>query len=289
MNAVRVEVVLLLFVIAVTFAGETNTLPTVITVDGVIYSNVTWRTVTPSTVSIFHQTGVASLPLEQLPTELQHRFGYDPKTAAAYRAEELAATQQRLADERARQQLRRQREAEAEEAARKEEEAREQTARDEQARVQLAAAQKASAGVELIPVLTVAGAITTLDTGGYAAQVVLSNQTTVCAHFDEGGKRFLADVARRYADWQAQQNSAGQQLQVAAQPGAILLYGGRGAVRIPGGGFGVTYTTGGPPPASGSPPVANIFGLREESSACFSLKGNREAGETDGIKLYVWQ
>jgi hypothetical protein len=69
-------------------------LPTTITVDNIIYSNVTWRTVTPATVSIFHATGVASIPLEKLPPELQERFGYDPQKAADYRAQELAAAEQ---------------------------------------------------------------------------------------------------------------------------------------------------------------------------------------------------
>src|SRR6266849_4827729 len=55
-----------------------------LTVDGIIYSNVTFRTVTPTTVSIYHQTGVATIPLEKLPPELQKRFGYTPEKAAAW-------------------------------------------------------------------------------------------------------------------------------------------------------------------------------------------------------------
>jgi hypothetical protein len=79
-------------------AGDTNTLPGTITVDGITYSNVTWRTVTPATVSIFHQTGVASIPLEKLPSDLQRRFGYDPVKAVQYRAAEQTE-RQKLADE----------------------------------------------------------------------------------------------------------------------------------------------------------------------------------------------
>ncbi len=60
-------------------------LPTTITVDGIIYSNVTFGTVTPTTVSVFHKTGVAGVPLEELPPELQEYFGYDPQKAADYR------------------------------------------------------------------------------------------------------------------------------------------------------------------------------------------------------------
>jgi hypothetical protein len=84
MKAFRLAVLLVVSAVVASFAGETNTLPTTITVDGITYSNVIWRTVTPATVSIFHQTGVASIPLEKLPPELQKRFGYDPQKAREY-------------------------------------------------------------------------------------------------------------------------------------------------------------------------------------------------------------
>jgi hypothetical protein len=91
MKASRVAVLLLVFVVAASFAGETNTLPSTIIIDGITYSNVTWRTVTPATVTIFHQTGVASIPLEKLPPELQKKFGYDPVKAAEQQKREAAA------------------------------------------------------------------------------------------------------------------------------------------------------------------------------------------------------
>jgi von Hippel-Lindau disease tumor suppressor protein len=53
-----------------------------ITIDGVIYENYHWGTITPTGITIFHQAGVATIPLEKLPPDLQERFGYDPKTAA---------------------------------------------------------------------------------------------------------------------------------------------------------------------------------------------------------------
>ncbi len=93
MNVLRAVVLLFMLALAASFAGETNTLPSTITVGGTTYSNVTWRTVTPATVSIFHQTGVASIPLEKLPPELQKRFGYDPQKAADYRAVEAVQLQ----------------------------------------------------------------------------------------------------------------------------------------------------------------------------------------------------
>lgn len=87
-----------LLVVTAVRAAETNTLPTTITVDGITYSNITWRTVTPATVSIFHQTGVASIPLEKLPPELQTKFGYDPVKAADWQKREATADVARRAD-----------------------------------------------------------------------------------------------------------------------------------------------------------------------------------------------
>lgn len=66
-------------------------LPTTLTLDGVTYEQVQWTNATPSTVTIFHKTGVATIQLEKLPPELRKRFGYDPKKAAEYRAAEIAA------------------------------------------------------------------------------------------------------------------------------------------------------------------------------------------------------
>jgi hypothetical protein len=87
----RFTVLLFTSVVTASFAGETNTLPTAITVDGHTYSNVTWRTVTPATVSIIHTTGAATIPLEKLPAELRSRFGYDEAKARQYRQTQIAA------------------------------------------------------------------------------------------------------------------------------------------------------------------------------------------------------
>lgn len=288
MKAVRVAVLLLGLAVAASFAGETNTLPTTITVDGITYSNVTWRTVTPATVTIFHETGVASIPLEELPPELQQRFGYEPQKATAYRAQESVAIQQRMADIQARERLRQQREAEALEAARKQQEAQEELAREQQLANQRASANN---NVEVIQVFRVDGAINPLPTGGYVAQLALTNQTIVCAHFDEDGRRYLEDASRKYAEWNARQDPLEQQLQVAAQPGTIMLYGGKGGVRVLGGNYGLTYTTGGSPPPSapGPQPVFAIFAVREQNSSCYFLKGSQEITQAGGSKWYSWQ
>lgn len=88
MKIFRVAFLLFAIVVLAANADETNL---TLTVDGITYSNVVWRTTTPATVSIFHKSGAASIPLEKLPPDLQKRFGYDPKKAADYRAAELAA------------------------------------------------------------------------------------------------------------------------------------------------------------------------------------------------------
>ena len=67
-------------------ADETNALPASIRIDGTTYEDVRWGTVTPATVTIFHKTGVATFPLEMLPSNLQKELGYDPQKAADYRA-----------------------------------------------------------------------------------------------------------------------------------------------------------------------------------------------------------
>jgi hypothetical protein len=284
MNHLRVCLLLFVFgVVVAVRAEDTNTLPTTITVDGITYSNVTWHTVTPATVSIFHATGVASIPLEKLPPELQQRFGYDPQKAAAYQAQELAVAQRHLLEIQARERLRQQHEAEALAAALKQQQAQEELARE-----RLAASQKASVNVEVIQVLHVDGAINPLATGGYVAELALTNQSIVCAHFDEDGRRFLEDASRKYAEWNAQQNPLEQQLQVQAQPGTIMLYGGKSGVRVLGGGF--AYTMGGSQPVpAASAPVFAIYAVREENSSCYTLKGSQENSQAGGSKQYSWQ
>ncbi|HTS18970.1 MAG TPA: hypothetical protein VMP11_15460 [Verrucomicrobiae bacterium] len=84
MNAFQLCMLCCTLSVATAFADEPDALPKIVTVDGVTYSNVSWRTVTPGTVTIFHQTGVASIQLAKLPSELRQHFGYDPQKAADY-------------------------------------------------------------------------------------------------------------------------------------------------------------------------------------------------------------
>ena len=79
MNVSRIVVLLFAVGIIAAHADETNL---TLTVGGVTYSNVTFGTVTPATVKIFHSSGIVRLPLAKLPPDLQQRFGYDPAQAA---------------------------------------------------------------------------------------------------------------------------------------------------------------------------------------------------------------
>jgi hypothetical protein len=59
-----------------------NVAPRTITIDGTTYEEVRWGRLTPSAVTIFHKSGVASIPLWKLPPDLQKQFGYDSRKAA---------------------------------------------------------------------------------------------------------------------------------------------------------------------------------------------------------------
>jgi len=87
------------------FADDTNTLPAKITVDGVTYEDVRWGTATPSAVTIFHKTGIASVPLAKLPPDLQKQLGYDSAKAEAFITEERKLAAHQAERERKRKEL----------------------------------------------------------------------------------------------------------------------------------------------------------------------------------------
>ena len=78
-----------------------NALPASITIDGHTYENVRWVRTTAADAIIYHSTGVATIPLEKLPPELQKHFGYDPAKAVAWR---VAEQQRAIAAEQAQRQ-----------------------------------------------------------------------------------------------------------------------------------------------------------------------------------------
>ncbi len=61
--------------------AEGPALPSTITIDGVKYEDVQWGNVTLTTITLRHKTGIATVPLNKLPAELQRRLGYDPHKA----------------------------------------------------------------------------------------------------------------------------------------------------------------------------------------------------------------
>lgn len=83
---------ILFFAAAVLAACADETNPT-LTVDGVTYSNVTFGTVTPPSVSIIHSTGIARVPLKSLPPEIQKQLGYDPEKMQADAAKAKATAE----------------------------------------------------------------------------------------------------------------------------------------------------------------------------------------------------
>jgi len=120
MNPLRVCILILVFAVIAARAEETNTpttagatsnavpsgvtsnvAPSTITIDGTTYQDVRWGRLTPSTVTIFHRTGIATMPLWKLPPDLQKQFSYDAEKATAFqdaqrKAAGRAAVQARL-------------------------------------------------------------------------------------------------------------------------------------------------------------------------------------------------
>jgi hypothetical protein len=88
MKIFRAAFLLVATVVLAANADETNF---TLTIEGITYSNVIWRSATPASVSIFHKSGAATIPLEKLPPDLQKRFGYDPQKAADYTGARRAA------------------------------------------------------------------------------------------------------------------------------------------------------------------------------------------------------
>jgi hypothetical protein len=76
------------FATAIALGAETNL---TLAVDGVTYHDVRFGRATPTSVTVFHSTGVATIPLAKLPPELQKQFGYDPQQAAAWQAAQQKA------------------------------------------------------------------------------------------------------------------------------------------------------------------------------------------------------
>src|SRR5438874_2651448 len=88
---------ILCFASAVVFADDFKT------VDGKEYKNAKVSRVEPDGIVITFSGGIVKLPFIELPPDVQTKYGYDSKAAAAYSAEEnqkqVALQQQRKEDE----------------------------------------------------------------------------------------------------------------------------------------------------------------------------------------------
>ena len=60
--------------------------------DGTVYKNAKITNHTPADVTIVHQSGIAHVPLSEMPAEVQSQFIYDPEKSARYRAALVSAT-----------------------------------------------------------------------------------------------------------------------------------------------------------------------------------------------------
>jgi hypothetical protein len=67
-------------------------LPSSITIDGIKYEGARWGRLTPGTITIYHTTGIATIPLADLPPGLQKQFGYDPQKAGSWLVSDQAAS-----------------------------------------------------------------------------------------------------------------------------------------------------------------------------------------------------
>jgi hypothetical protein len=72
----------------------------IVTIDGVTYDHVRFEVASPTTVKIWHSTGIAVVPMANLPQQFQKQLGYDPEKAAEW---QLAQQKKRAEQEFAKQ------------------------------------------------------------------------------------------------------------------------------------------------------------------------------------------
>jgi hypothetical protein len=88
------RICLILALTAAATRGEEPT-QTFVTLKGERFEKARITEVTPATITIVHAAGVATVPLSELPAELQKQFGYDEAKAKAWLAEVARAEQTR--------------------------------------------------------------------------------------------------------------------------------------------------------------------------------------------------
>lgn len=88
-------IILIALLAVLAIAQDVKPLTTITTLDGTEYKGVTVTRVMADAISISHDDGTATIPLANLAPELQKRFNYDPKAAAAATAANAKAAMAR--------------------------------------------------------------------------------------------------------------------------------------------------------------------------------------------------
>lgn len=78
--------------------AEDETIQEIKTASGKTYQDVRITKVTPSEISIMHESGVARIPLKDLPDDLKAKFGYDPEKEKAEAEIRANAAKKRIED-----------------------------------------------------------------------------------------------------------------------------------------------------------------------------------------------
>ena len=82
------KIALLMILFAAATAAEEEKYAELTVKSGKIYKSVVVRSVTPSELKIMHESGTAGIKLEDLPEDLQKKYGYNPEEAAEHRLAE---------------------------------------------------------------------------------------------------------------------------------------------------------------------------------------------------------
>ncbi|MEY3896551.1 MAG: hypothetical protein RLZZ214_2071 [Verrucomicrobiota bacterium] len=96
-NSVLSLLSLLTLGLAATSQAEDEKIPEIKTASGKTYHDVRVTKVTPSEISIMHESGVSRVPLKDLPDDLKAKFGYDPAKAEA-NAKAIGEAEKQIAD-----------------------------------------------------------------------------------------------------------------------------------------------------------------------------------------------
>ena len=93
------KIALLMILFAASAAAEDDQYDKLTVKSGKVYKSVVVRSVTPSELKIMHESGTAGIRLEDLPDDLQRKYGFNPEKSVEHRMAEqkkLSAQEQEL-------------------------------------------------------------------------------------------------------------------------------------------------------------------------------------------------